>query len=59
MWLCLQHFNELCDSALTEQDVRFKEEVCELCKDIKPCVLSYDPRRLPYYQRCTLEDPTA
>ena len=40
--LCLEHFNERLGEALTEQDVLFRMAVCEVCHEMKPCVLSYN-----------------
>lgn len=41
--MCLQHYNELRTgagySSLEEKDVVLEYDICEMCGDIKPCVM--------------------
>lgn len=55
--LCLKHFNERINGKLTEQDVTFRQAVCEECKVQTACVLSYKPAAIPATSYCiTLDD---
>lgn len=55
--LCLKHFCERINGKLTEQDVTFRQAVCEECKVQTSCVLSYNPVAMPGASYCiTLDD---
>ena len=41
---CLDCFNRLNDTKLTDKDVVLEEDFCEGCSQIKPCVIAIEKK---------------